>query len=385
MKILIIGGYAPSLISFRGSLIKALIHTGHSVIACAAGEDPEVKCSLSKLGCRYISIPMSRAGLNPIADIRYMSQLRSLMMEFRPDTVLTYSIKPLIWGSLAARLCNIPNICPLVTGLGYAFGGKTLKQRILKKLIIRLYKTAFNSSSTVAFQNPDNQKLFHDLKIVPTSRSVVVNGSGVDMKHYGFHRPLPAAPTFLLIARILHDKGIFEYARAAAIVQRKYKNIRFLLVGPQDVNPMALTQAELEKCIAIGGLEYLGELKDVRPAILESSVYVLPSYGEGTPRSVLEAMAMGRAVITTDAPGCRETVISGKNGFLVPVGDHASLANIMEEFIVNTNLAEDMGRESYEYAKEKFDVNIVNKQIFKFLGLSEISSTHRPSLIKVIP
>ncbi len=369
-KVLIIGGYAPSLLNFRGALIRHLCEQGHEVLACAPDPSPEIERGLAQIGARCVAVPMNRTGLNPFADLRYLLRLVALMRTHRPDVVLSYTVKPLIWGSLAARIAGVPRRYALITGLGYAFGRETAKQRLVGGVVGLLYRAAMSACQRVAFQNPDNQETFQKLKIVSADKTVVVNGSGVDVAHYGFHRPLPERCTFLLIARLLKDKGILEYAEAARQIRKRYSNVRFLLVGAHDINPMALTADERDACVTRGGLEYLGEVADVRHAIRECSVYVLPSYAEGMPRTVLEAMSMGRAIVTTDAPGCRQTVVPGENGLLVPVRDASALSDAMCRFLEEPHLVEIMGKNSRALAERSYDVKLVNQQMLNMMGLA---------------
>jgi glycosyltransferase involved in cell wall biosynthesis len=219
------------------------------------------------------------------------------------------------------------------------------------------------------FQNPDDRNLFVASGLVPSTLPVtLINGSGVDLAAYS-PCPLPDEPVFLLIARLLADKGLREYQRAARRLKARYPRARFLLAGDLDPNPLSISAEELAKWRADGAIEYLGRLEDVRPAYAAALVYVLPSYREGTPRTVLEAMAMGRPIVTTDAPGCRETVVDGVNGFLVPVRDDAALETALERFILDPSLADRMGRESLAIAREKYDVHKVNAVIMAAMNL----------------
>lgn len=242
------------------------------------------------------------------------------MQKIKPDLVLPYTIKPVVYGTLAAWATKVPHRFALITGLGYAFQEhNNTKYKLVNKIATQLYRVSLNKCQTVFFQNPDDEALFRQLKILkPSTPSFVVNGSGVDISEYTL-ADLPSQPKFLLIARLLGDKGVREYAQAAKRIKEQFPLVSFDLVGRLDDNPDAIKQNEIDAWIKAGTINYLGELTDVRPAIAETSVYVLPSYREGTPRTVLEAMSMGRAIITTDAPGCRETVVDGDNGFLVPV------------------------------------------------------------------
>ena len=230
---------------------------------------------------------------------------------------------------------------------------------------------ALKGNTKVFFQNPDDMELFAELNLIRgTEQAVLINGSGVDIEHYREVRPVTEKIVFLLIARLIRDKGLYEYVEAARIIKQHYPEVVFRLVGPFDSNPTAISEATVNQWQGEGVIEYAGETKDVRPYIAGSSVYVLPSYREGTPRTVLEAMSMGRPIITTDAPGCRETVIHGKNGYLVPVKNLDALVEALERFIANPELIPIMGKESRKIAEEKYDVRKVNATILNTMGLS---------------
>ena len=221
----------------------------------------------------------------------------------------------------------------------------------------------------VFFQNPDDESLFQNLGIIKTSdnKSVVVNGSGVDLKKFNTS-PFPTKIQFLLIARLLGDKGVREYFKAAKAVREKRPDIKFGLVGWIDNHPDAISKQELDERIDAGDIFFYGRMDDVKPAISESSVYVLPSYREGTPRTVLEAMAMGRPIITTDAPGCKETVKDGINGYIVKVKSSQALVKAMFSFIEQPELIESMGNNSRKIAEDKYDVDKVNKHMMLEMG-----------------
>lgn len=369
---LLIASFPDSLIQFRGPLIDALLDAGKDVHVAVPGLAPEgvVSATLAKKRVRVHDIALQRTGLNPVRDLRLLLSLVALMLRLRPQSVLSYTIKPVIYGSIAAWLAGVEHRFALVTGLGYAFTGTASgKRALLRRLIQRLYRFALRRTHRVFFQNPDDEALFRQFRLLPeTVPSSVVNGSGVDVAEYSV-APLPDKPCFLLIARLLGDKGVREYAQAAQRVKAKYPDAVFRLVGWIDDNPDAITQRELDQWVDSGLLEFLGRLEDVRPAISDCSVYVLPSYREGTPRTVLEAMAMGRAVITTDAPGCRETVVDGDNGFLVPVKDVDALAAAMMKMIDTPGLAASMGERSRRIADEKYDVHKVNAAMLEGMGI----------------
>lgn len=369
---LLVASFPDSLIQFRGPLIEALLESGNDVHVAVPDLAPggEVAVALANMGVRVHGIPLQRTGLNPITDLRLLLSLVALMLRHRPRFVLSYTIKPVIYGSIAAWLVGVKHRFALVTGLGYAFTGTASgKRALLRRLIQSLYRFALKRTHRVFFQNPDDQALFRELGLLShATPSSVVNGSGVDVAEYSV-APLPDRPCFLLIARLLGDKGVREYAQAAQIVKAVYPEVVFRLVGWIDDNPDAITQRELDQWVDSGFLEFLGRLGDVRPAISDCSVYVLPSYREGTPRTVLEAMAMGRAVITTDAPGCRETVVDGDNGFLVPVKDVDALAAAMMKMIDTPGLAASMGERSRRIAEEKYDVHKVNAAMLEGMGI----------------
>lgn len=374
-KIAVLAGYAPSLLNFRGSLLATLAKAGHQVVACAPGEDERVRSSLQAMGIGYRPVSLVRGGTNPLQDMSGIVALARLFRDLRPDILLSYTVKPVIYGSLAARLAGIPNIYSMITGLGYAFIDQDRNQRryskrhLIGKLIQTLYRVSLASNQKIFFQNPDDIADFTRLGLIDPNKVVLINGSGVDLDHY-CAQPMPTNKplTFLLIARLLRDKGIREYAEAAAIIRHSYPDTLFRLVGPFDTsNPAAITPDELADYKQI---EYLGATQDVRPFLADTDVYVLPSYREGTPRTVLEAMATGRAIITTDAPGCRETVIHGENGFLVPVRDAKALAAAMQRFLEDPHLAAVMGRRSRAMAEEKYDVHKVNQVIMAAMGLA---------------
>jgi glycosyltransferase involved in cell wall biosynthesis len=263
----------------------------------------------------------------------------------------------------------------MITGVGSALGGGSgLKRRSLQWLLRQLYRVALAGVHVVFFQNPDDERLFRSLGLVGRRRGqriVRVAGSGVDLERFSA-TPLPAGPvTFLMIGRLIRDKGVAEYVEAAKRIRLVRPDARIQLLGPLDPNPSAISQAELDTWIATGAIEYLGSTADVRPFLAAAHVCVLPSYGEGMPRSVLEAMAMARPIVTTDVPGCRETIVAGRNGLLVPVRDPIALANAMLELIDEPmERLSEMGRESRRIAEERFDVRVVNQAILEAMGIA---------------
>lgn len=387
MKVLMLASYAPSLVRFRGDLIDAIVAAGHSVVACAPEEDEEVRRELARRGARYRTVPMQRAGLGVMADLRTLAGLIRLLRSEAPDLVLAYTQKPIVYGGLAAQIVGAPRFFAMVSGLGYAFtdaGGA--KRRLIRMVVSALYRLAIRSAEGVfVFNGDDRAEMTRRGILGPDARVLQVGGSGVDLSRFK-PTPLPEGPpVFLLIARLLRDKGILEYVEAARRVRMQHPDVRFQLLGPLDPNPSAISAAEVESWVAEGAVEYLGETGDVRPYLANATVYVLPSYyREGLPRSVVEAMAMGRPVITTDAPGCRETTVDGRNGFLIPVRDPAALSAAMMRFVRDRELAAVMGRRSRQLAEARFDVTRINAALLSAMGLdaapgAETDNGERPA------
>jgi len=373
MKFLLIAGFADSILQFRGALLDALRESGLDVHVAAPGLTPgsPMRDALEARGMSAHPIPLRRTGMNPVADLRSMAGLWRLMRRIRPDYTLAYTIKPVIYGTLAAWLAGVPRRYALVTGLGYAFQGQEDSGRnTLRSIAQGLYRAGLGKAHLTFFQNPDDEALFRSLNILSAGQaSRVVNGSGVDLNRYQV-APLPKTAHFLLIARLLGDKGVREYAAAAARLRAAHPGCSFSLAGWIDDSPDAIAKAELEQWTASGDIRFLGRLEDVRPAIADCSVYVLPSYREGTPRTVLEAMAMGRAIITTDAPGCRQTVEEGGNGLLVPPRSVDALAEAMESLLSAPDRVAAMGARSRAIAQEKYDVHKVNQAMLKEMGIA---------------
>lgn len=365
--VLLVGSHPESLLNFRGPLIQDMIASGISVVVTAPDIDPVVRAGLAKIGARIFDIPLSRASTSILANLRYMRALRALMRETSPDLVLTYTIKPNIWGSIAAGRMGIRS-ASMVTGLGLAVaGGIGLKQAMIGKITRWLYARATRSNQQVVFQNPDDRDAFISMGCLEDpSKACLVNGSGVDTTYFS-PTPLPGTPTFLMVSRLLASKGVLEYSAAAKLVKRIHPEARFLLVGFLDEVSDSVSEEQLQGCIS-DGVEFLGKLDDVRPAIARASCYVLPSYyPEGTPRSVLEAMSMGRPIITTDMPGCRETTRDGVNGYLVEARKVDPIVNAMCRIIEDPVLTIRMGAESRGVAEEKYDVRKVNKALLQHL------------------
>jgi glycosyltransferase involved in cell wall biosynthesis len=314
---------------------------------------------------------MSRSGSNPLRVFGVIVELRALLLRHRPDLCLSYFIKPVIYGTIAARLAGVPRRYGLIEGLGFAFteGSKQNgRRRLLQGVISALMRAAGKQLDRMVFLNQDDVGEFVDRKLIDPDKAALLGAIGLDLDDWP-QTPFPPEPvTFLLAARLLQDKGIREYVAAARLLRPQYPKTRFLLLGGLDDNPAAIARQEVEGWVKEGLIEWPGHVA-VKPWMAQSHVYVLPSYREGVPRSTQEAMAFGRPVITTDAPGCRETVDEGVNGYLVPPRDPAALAEAMRHFRDAPDLIARLGQESRRLAEERFDVHRQNTRLLTFMGL----------------
>lgn len=367
--VVLLGAYAPSLILFRGKLIEALVARGHRVVAMAAAIPDDIAERLRAIGAEPVSVRIANQSLNPVSALASLVGLRRALRAVRPDAIIAYTAKPVTLGGLAARAVAGARFVPMITGLGFAFiQGRGARRRLARRAALLLYRAALRRSRLVIFQNPDDRDFFLANRLVPRrAESLVVGGSGVDLDHYR-PAPLPQQLAFLMIGRLLGDKGVREYLAAATRLKARHPAVAFRLVGYFDESPDAVARAEVDRAVA-AGVDYLGRAEDVRPAIAAASVYVLPSYHEGTPRSVLEAMAMARPIVTTDVPGCRQTVDEGANGLLVAARSVDSLEAAMERLIRAPERIAEMGRASRALAEARFDVDKVNAAILEATGL----------------
>lgn len=368
-KFLLIASHPESLLNFRGQLMQDLLLANLEVHVASPdlNENSQIRKKLEELKIVVHEISMKRTGMNPLTDLKTIYQIYKLMLSVKPFYFLAYTHKPVIYGNLAATLARIPKRFSLITGLGYTLQSE---KKWLNFIVIFMYRISLLGSDKIFFQNPDNEAQFLKLKIIRAdkNKSILVNGSGIDVDKFKL-TSLPKNIKFLLIARLLFDKGILEYFEAASVVKKLYPKVVFGLVGWFDENPNSISESVLMEYVKTGDIEFHGRLEDVKPVIADSSVYVLPSYSEGTPRTVLEAMSMGRPIITTDAPGCRETVINNKNGFLIPIKNSDHLVSSMIKFIKDPNLITTMGAESRKIAEEKYDVKKVNSIMLAGMGI----------------
>lgn len=370
-KLVLIGNAAYSMIYFRGHLIKALVSHGVQVTTLIPALTAQEKHAVEQLGVQVLTYPLSRTGVNPWHDIQTLLALRSSLLNIKPDVTLAYFAKPVIWGTLAAWLAAVPRRVAMIEGLGFAFtdDGRplSLKRRLLRLTVATLYRLALARAHRVLLLNRDDLTELTHLGLVRADQAVNIGGIGVDLAAWP-QLPLPAGPlTFALAARLLREKGVLDYVAAARLIKQRHPSVRFLLLGGLDENPGALARSEVQQWVDEGLVEWPGHVP-MLPWMAQSSVFVLPSYyREGVPRSTQEAMAMGRPVITTDVPGCRETVVDGCNGFVVPPRDPVALAAAMARFIDDPRLTIRMGGSSRTMAEQRFDVHRVNALILKEL------------------
>ena len=366
MRFILVSPKNRTAYNFRGDLIKRIISCGYEVIVTGPNRVGVEK--IEALGARFVETPMNKNGVNPKEDLKYQKALYELFKKEKPDVVLGYTSKPVIYGSIAAKKAGVPHKVAMITGLGYAFTAQTKKAKAIRAVMSVLYKKALNCADTVIFQNPDDREQFVSSGLVKSEKCRVVNGSGVNTNRFSV-ADYPDKITFFMLSRVMYSKGIREYLRACELVKEKHPEVRFMLLGACENIQDSLSKEDLAPYVEKGIIEHFGETDRVEDYYKQCSVYVLPSYREGTPRTVLEAMSMGRAIITTDAPGCRETVIDGKTGFLVPVKNAEAVAEKMTEFIENPELIKTLGAASAEYAREKFSVDKVNDDMCCHLNI----------------
>lgn len=377
MKIVVLGNQARAMTNFWTVLLRRMVAGGHDV-ACLVpepftGEDPAWEAALEGLGVRLVHYPLDRKGMHPVRDLKTLRALWDVLRRERPDVLFAYTIKPVIYGAMASALAGVPPRAArhvMITGLGYMFEGDSLAKRLLLQVARLLYRVALGCAGTVYFQNDDDRALFERLSIIPGSTAVrKTKGTGVDVRHFALRKPPAGPPVFLFVGRLLEAKGLRELAEAAALVRKDHPEARFQLLGPAEKGLGAVPIEEVRTWERDGLVEYLGETKDVRPYLERASVVVLPSWREGTPCSLMEAMSMGRAVIAADAPGSREVVRHGLNGFLTPVRDAQGLANAVKHFIMNPDYIAGMGAAGRALMEEEFDADRVAGELLRSMGL----------------
>lgn len=356
MRILMTVNAAWNIWNFRRPLVEALTGDGHQITVLAPRDDAVP--DLVRLGCRVRPLEMSVKGLNPIEDLKLQLRFGQIFREELPDAVLSYTIKNNIFGARAAKSANVPFV-PNVTGLGTAF----LSGKLLQTVTEQLYRRSFAALPVVFFQNEDDRDLFLDRRLVRADQARLLPGSGIDLQRFT-PAPMPAPedpPVFLMIARLLRDKGVLEFVEAARRVKARNPRVRFKLLGAiGSENRSAIDRPTVDAWAAEGVVEYLGTTADVRPVIAAASCVVLPSYREGAPRTLIEAAAMARPLIATDVPGCRAVVDRNVSGFLCDVRNAESLAAAMESFLdLSPEAQQAMGAAGRAKMEGEFDQALV--------------------------
>lgn len=380
MRVMVLTAGTRSLFWFRTDMMKALVAAGHAVIAVGSGAEERWAAEFAKLGVRYRQMSVERTGTNPLHDLQTIASIRSLLREERPDVLFTFHGKGNIYGNIAARMEGLDRVYSSVEGLGNVLGPVQPGERdpkVVRAILKAEYKVALLGVRKVFFVNVDNLGFFVRGRLVAPEKAVLTDGIGVNLEHFAA-RPLPpvgnTGPLFLFSGRMIRAKGALAFAEASRMAHAAYPELAFrcVAIGPFDggAGADADLRSELAPYLADGSLEYAGNHDDVRPYLKACSAIVLPSsYNEGLPKCLMEGMAVGRAVVTTDTVGCRETVVPGENGFLVEPGDAAALAACLVELASNPGMAARMGRASRRIAEERFDVRAVNACIFDEMGI----------------
>lgn len=366
-KIIIASNTSWYLYNFRLPLLEGLIDRGYQVFALAPF-DSYTK-HFRKYGIKHINIQITRSGINPFTDLNLLQKFVSIYKKYKPDIVQHFTVKPVIYGTIAARISHIKYIYNMVPGMGYVFTGTSFKKFWIQRIVRHLYRRTMIFSQHVFFQNKDDRNYFLEHNMVDKQKTSVIPGTGVDTTKFSpCKHKRKKAVTFILAARMLWDKGIREFVDAAHTIKKKYRNVTFWLLGPVDMeNPKGISSEQLEKWNKEGTVKYFGMTDNIKSYYEKADVIVLPSYyREGLPLSLLEGAAMGMPIITADSTGCREVVEDGTNGYLVPIKNSVKLASAMEKFIVNPDLISRMGKASRRMAIQKFDSKKVVKEILKY-------------------
>lgn len=369
--ILLNGNLCWDFWNYRPGILRALLASGYRVTVLAPLD--HTRPHLEAMGVAVCGADFDRGSMNPLADLRLVGLYCQKFSRLRPDMVINFGIKPVIYGGLAARLCGIP-AAAVVTGLGSAF----IRGGWLSRIAAMLYRVGLDSARRVFFLNPHDRDFFLEKKVVSEAKTFVLPGEGVDVSHFSYVPPRARQGDirFLFVGRLLRDKGIFEYVNAATKVRRQYPDSRFQIIGTLDPhNPSSITEAELAAWIAAGDIDHLGRIDDVRPYVAGADCVVLPSYREGLPRALLEAAAIGRPLVATDVPGCREIVVDGENGWFCRPGDVTDLATRLLAVIrTDPAVIADMGRRARHLVCNNFADQVVARHYLDFLAY------HLPSI-----
>lgn len=361
MKVAYIVNIDWFFISHRLPIALEALRQGYKVHIFA--KDTGRMTYLESLGLNIHPINLERGSINPFQTLKLLRDLKNKLKAIQPDVVHLVTIKPVLIGGLASILAKVPSLVYAISGLGFIFTNTMVKAKILRLGIIPLYRLALGAKNKkVIVQNLDDLRILRQYVSIPEAQTILIPGSGVDLKQFDF-QPLPLKNKIVLMAcRLLADKGVYEFHKSVLLLKEKYPDVRFVLVGGIDPdNPASLTEQKLNEWVQKGDLEWWGHQSNMPEILSQATVVVLPSYREGMPKVLLEAQALGRPIVTTDVPGCREAIDDGKTGFLVQVKDEQSLANAIEKLITNDDLCLEFSHNARVLAEQKFDIKQVVK------------------------
>lgn len=368
-KIFLVSRCSWTLYNFRSGLIRALLKKNANVTGAGSlGDGYDIE--INALGANFKGIPIDKKGINPLTDIKLTLDLYRWYKKEKPNIVHHFTIKPVIYGSIAARLAGINQVVNTITGMGYVFVEK--KAKLLRRVVKLLYRISLKCAHYTFFQNQDDLNYFTGYGLIDKEKAGLLPGSGVDCVYFSpIKIPIEqnektSRVLVLMVSRLLKDKGVYEFIQSARLVKKTFPHAQFQLLGRRDTrNPNVISEIELNTWINQGIVSWLGEVKDVRPIIAKADIVVLPSYREGTPRALLEASAMSKPIITTNAVGCRDVVDDQITGLIVPVKNSKALADAILKIIGDFDLRLSMGKAGRTKMKAEFDENIIIDKIFK--------------------
>ena len=370
MKVVVVTSLSSSVLNFRKEFLLLLVEEGHEVWVLAPSFSDNTKLGIEAIGCHCVCYRSARGGFNPFLDMLTLYDLTTLIRSLKPNIVFSYFSKPVVYGSLAGWLARVPRVVAMLEGLGYTYTrdrhGVFSFKHAVRVIQSGLYSIAFRVVDALIVLNKDDIADLARTTWMPNKKKIHILGPiGLDLGSFAFS-PVDVSHRlrFIFIGRLIEDKGIYEFVKAASLIKQDHANVEFVVLGNIDPsNPASLSQGSLDDYTKAGVIIHKGHVDDVYSEIKKAHIFVLPSYREGFPRSTQEAMSVGRAIITTDTAGCRDTVKEGVNGFLVPVFAIEELVEKMRYFINNKKAVIEMGDESYRIAYERYDVNKINTRL----------------------
>jgi glycosyltransferase involved in cell wall biosynthesis len=363
-KFALFGATSGSMTGFRAPLIRELVAQGFEVMCVVPASDAGARDAIRRLGARMLTVPLVRNGMNPLKDVSTFLAIFRLLRSEKPDYVFCYNIKPIVYGMVAARAAGVRRVVGMAEGLGYAYSpGHEAKRRVARIISSLLYRVATGVADAFVLLNEDDRRFFRERFMRRRGHALhVIPGIGVDLGEYPPVSLPEGAMRFVMIARLLRDKGVYEYVDAARQVRAKHPEARFVLVGGLDGNPASIDAEDLRRWVGEGIIEYAGEVADVRPWLAQSHVFVLPtSYREGMPRTIIEALATGRPCVVTDVPGCRDIVDDGQTGLIVPPGNAAKLVEALLRLLENPDLVRAMSANALA-VRPRVDASLISRK-----------------------